>query len=219
MSTTFVQVGVVGLGKFGLEFGRHLAGMDVNVLGVDSNEGRVKRARHIFTQVYRANAADKEALRQIGMGDLSHVLVSVGDSIAASAMISMYLKEMGVPVVWVKAVHEDHAKLLRKVGVDDVFIPESMAARQLANRTTIPGFIDYFPFNDEIVVKEIIIDRWAGRSLRDLNLTNEHRIQVIAVKKNGASDYVFIPKATVPLAAGDVLVVIGEIESFSGIVP
>ncbi len=215
----FVQVGVIGLGKFGLEFGKHLAKLDINILGIDLNEKNVKRAKHIFTQIYRANAADKEALQQIGVGDLSHVLVSVGDSIAASAMISLYLKELGVPVVWVKAIHEDHAKLLRKIGVDDVFIPESMAARQLASRTTIPGFIDYFPFNNEIVVKEIKIQNWAEQSLRDLDLTNRHRIQVIAVKKNGEKDYVFIPKANEKLAVDDILVIIGEIDNLQKINP
>ncbi len=215
----FVQVGIIGLGKFGLEFGKNLARLDVNILGIDTSENNIKRAKHIFTQVYRANAADKDALMQIGVGDLSHVLVSVGDSIAASAMISMYLKELGVPVVWVKAIHDDHAKLLRKIGVDDVFIPESMAARQLANRTTIPGFIDYFPFNDEIVVKEIIINNWAGQSLRDLDLTNKWRMQVIAVKKNGGKDYVFIPTANEKLATDDVLVIIGEIDNLAKIEP
>lgn len=215
----FVQVGVIGLGKFGLEFGKHLTELGINILGIDSDEDHIKKARHIFTQVYQANAANKEALQQIGVGDLSHVLVSVGDSIAASAMISMYLKELGVPVVWVKAINEDHAKLLKKIGVDDVFIPESMAARQLANRTTIPGFIDYFPFNKEIVVKEIKISNWAGQSLRDLNLTNKYRIQAIAVKKTGEKDYVFIPKADEKLTVDDVLVIIGEIKSLDEIEP
>ncbi|HFQ82336.1 MAG TPA: TrkA family potassium uptake protein [Desulfobacterales bacterium] len=215
----FVQVGVIGLGKFGLEFGRQLAAQGVNVLGIDNREANIKEARHVFTQVYKANATQKEALLQMGMGDLSHVLVSVGDSIAASAMISMYLKELGVPVVWVKAINQDHAKLLKKVGVDDVFMPERMAARQLANRITIPGFIDYFPFNEEIVVKEIKINSWAGRSLRELNLTNKYRIQVIAVKKNQAKDYVLVPQADEKLAVDDLLVVIGEINSLAQIEP
>ncbi len=215
----FVQVGVIGLGKFGLEFGQQLAAQGVNVLGIDNRETNIKEARHVFTQVYKANATQKEALLQMGMGDLSHVLVSVGDSIAASAMISMYLKELGVPVVWVKAINQDHAKLLKKIGVDDVFMPERMAARQLANRITIPGFIDYFPFNEEIVVKEIKINSWAGRSLRELNLTNKYRIQVIAVKKNQAKDYVLVPKADEKLAVDDLLVVIGEINSLAQIEP
>lgn len=215
----FVQAGVIGLGKFGFKFGETLVKQGVNVLGIDSNPEHVKRAQHMFTQSLQADATSKEALSQMGVGDLSHVLVSVGESISASTMITMYLKELGVPLVWVKAVHSDHAKLLRKIGADDVIIPEEMAARQLANRLTIPGFIDYFPFNKEMVLKEIVIDQWSGQTLRDIGLTNNYHIQAIALKRTTEKNYSFIPRADEPLNKDDVLVVIGEIASFAKIQP
>ncbi len=209
--TKFIQVGVIGLGKFGYKFGEVLTNAGVNVLGVDLNPKYVHQAQSIFTQVLQADATNKEALVQMGIADLSHVLISIGDSIAGSAMIAMYLKELGVPLVWVKATNGDHAKLLKKIGVDEVVIPEHMAARQLANRITIPGFIDHFPFNKEMVVKEMIILQWQGKTLRELNLTNQYRIQVIATRRKGEREYTFIPKADDTLCEGDVLVVIGEI--------
>lgn len=207
----FIQAGVIGLGKFGYKFGEALINDGVNVLGIDHEPDYVRRAQGVFTQVLQADATDREALVQMGVADLSHVLVSIGDSIAGSAMISMYLKELGVPLVWVKATNSDHAKLLKKLGVDEVIIPEHMAARHLANRITIPGFIDHFPFNKEMVLKEMPIAQWAGKTLRQLNLTNEYRIQVIAVKRAGEAQYTFIPKADDTLHEGDILVVIGEI--------
>lgn len=215
----FVQVGVIGLGKFGFKFGKTLIEQGVNVLGIDNNHEHVKRAQHIFTQALQAEATSKEALIQMGVADFSHVLVSVGESISASSMITMYLKELGVPLVWVKAVNADHAKLLKKIGADDVIIPEEMAARQLANRLTIPGFIDYFPFDKDMVLREILIDKWAGQSLRDIGLTNRYHIQAIALKKIGEKEYSFIPKADEPLSKDDVLVVIGEMDRFAKIEP
>ncbi|MDD2318136.1 MAG: NAD-binding protein, partial [Desulfobacterales bacterium] len=107
-----LRIGVIGLGKFGFRFGAALVQLGHEVVGVDSDPERVRQARHVFTQVYQAEAADKKALEQIGFAELNHVMVSVGDSIAASTMISMYLKEMGIPAVWVKAVNTDHEKLL-----------------------------------------------------------------------------------------------------------
>jgi trk system potassium uptake protein TrkA len=215
----FVQAGVIGLGKFGFKFGETLAKQGVNVLGIDNDPEHIKRAQHVFTETLQSDATSKEALIQMGVGDLSHVLVSVGESIAASSMITMYLKELGVPLVWVKAVNADHAKLLLKIGADDVIIPEEMAAKQLANRLTIPGFIDYFPFNKEMVLKEIVIDKWAGQSLRDIELTKRYHIQAIALKSAKNKEYSFIPRANEPLNAGDVLVVIGEADRFAKIQP
>lgn len=215
----FVQVGVIGLGKFGFEFGAIISGFGVNVLGIDSNPELVKRAKNVFTQVLEADATSKEALIQMGIGQLSHVLVSVGDSLAASAMIVMYLKELGVPVVWAKAINTDHATLLKKIGVNEVIIPEHMAARQMAAKITIPGFLDYFPFSKDVVLKEIIINQWTGQSLKDLNLTNRFGIQVIAAKHKGDVEYSILPKADKPLRAGDTLVLIGEIDRLEGIEP
>ncbi len=215
----FVQVGVIGLGKFGYEFGAIISGFGVNVLGIDSNPDLVKRAKNVFTQVLEADATSKEALIQMGVSQLSHVLVSVGDSLAASAMISMYLKELGVPVVWAKAINTDHATLLKKIGVNEVIIPEHMAARQMAAKITIPGFLDYFPFSKNVVLKEVIIDGWAGQSLKDLNITNRYQIQVIAAKHKGDVEYSILPKADKPLRQGDTLVLIGEIERLEEIEP
>lgn len=140
-----LQAGVIGLGKFGYKFGKTLMELGHTVVGIDVDPDNIKRAQHVFSQVFQADATDKKSLDQMGVGDLTHVLVSVGDSIAASAMISMYLKELGVPVVWVKAINGDHEKLLQKIGVDEVVMPEHLAAKQLANRMAIPGFIELLP--------------------------------------------------------------------------
>ena len=121
---------------------------------------------------YQVDAMSREALEQIRIQDLEHVLISVGDSIAASVMISMYLKELGVEKVWVKAIHQDHKKLLHKIGVDEVVIPEYMAAKQVASRIAMPGFINYLPFDESMAVKEFTIKQWDGKSLQELNLTN-----------------------------------------------
>ncbi len=210
-------VGVIGLGKFGFWFGQSLMELGHEVLGVDVNPDNVRRAQNTFSQVYQADAMDKEALKQIGFTDVTHALVSVGESISASTMISMYLKELEIPNVWVKAVHSDHKKLLNKIGVDKVIIPEQVAAQQLASRVAMPGFIDYLPFDHTMVLKELKVKEWAGRTLRDIDLTNRYDIQVIAIKKSGDNRFRFIPKADDTVGEGDTMIVIGPSEGLSEI--
>lgn len=205
-----LQVGVIGLGKFGYKFGKTLIGLGHAVLGIDSDSENVMRAQQVFTQVFQAEAMNKKALEQLGIADLNHVLVSVGDSIAASTMISMYLKEMGIPRVLVKAINSDHEKLLLKVGVDEVIIPEHLAAKQFANRVANPGFIEHLPFDTNMVIKELLVKEWAGKKLREIDLTNRFNAQVIAIRKTGEERFRFIPKADDKLDAGDALVVLGH---------
>jgi trk system potassium uptake protein len=214
-----LQIGIVGLGKFGLKFGQSLVALGHEVLGVENDPDKVKNAQHILTQVVQTDAMSREALEQIRIQDLEHVLVSVGDSIAASVMISMYLKELGVAKVWAKAINKDHEKLLYKIGVDEVVIPEYMAAKQIASRIAMPGFIEYLSFDKTMAVKELEVKRWAGKSLKELNLTNSFGIQVIAVRRQDEKKYQYIPRADELFQEGDHVVAIGKISQLGKIVP
>jgi trk system potassium uptake protein TrkA len=112
----------------------------------------------------------------------------------------------------VKAIHEDHAKLLKKVGVDEVIIPEHLAAEQLAYRIDMPGLIDKLPFDPDMVIREMAIEKLAQKTLREIDLTNRYNTQIIAIKRFGESKYRFIPKADDELSRGDKIMVIGDSE-------
>ncbi len=214
-----LEIGVIGLGKFGLNFAKSMIKLKHNVLGIDRNPEKVKQAQNILTQVYQAEILDENALFELGINNLSHVLVSVGDSITASSMISMYLQEIGIKKVWVKAISEDHKKLLNKIGIANVIIPENIAANQLATKITIPGLIDFLPFDNDIVLKELIIDKLAGKTLRDIDLTNTYNTQVIAVKKKDETIFGYIPKADCVMEAGDTIIIIGNLDMINKIKP
>ncbi len=208
-------IGVIGLGKFGISLGRTLVNMGYEVLGVDRNGEAVRKAQSIFTQVYRADVSDKKVLEQLGFRDVTHAVVSVGSSISTSSMVSFYLKEIGVPQVWVKAINEDHEKLLKKIGVDHVVIPERAAAQELALRMALPGFLEILPFGESVVIQEKEVDRWAEKTLKELDLANKYHIQVIAIKREGEREYRFVPRGEDVLKKGDVLIIIGELENLA----
>jgi trk system potassium uptake protein TrkA len=213
------QICVIGLGKFGYKFGASLINLNYKVIGIDSNPENIRVAQKLFTQVYEADVSHKEALEQIGFSEITHVLVSVGDSISTSAMTTMYLKELKVPNVWVKAINEEHAKLLRKIGADEVIIPELIAASQLADRIDMPGIIQRLPFDSEMIIREITIKNFAEKSLRDIDLTNRFNCQIIAIRRHDEPYYQYIPKADDMLLQGDTVIIIGKRKLLSKIDP
>ncbi len=202
------EIAVIGLGKFGLYFASTLVDLGHTVIGIDNRQSRVQLAGDSLNQAYRADATNKEALEQIGLAEVSLVLISVGDSIAASSMIAMYAKEMEIPQVWVKAASPDHQRLLYRLGVDEVIIPEQMAAVQLASKVAIPGFLQYATFDPEISFQELTIDRWSGKSLRQLELTRRHHIQVIAVKRIDSETYEYTPDPDYVFQEGDKIIIL-----------
>ena len=204
------EFGIIGLGKFGYFLGEALMNKGHTVLGIDTDPGKVARAGDLLTQVFEADATDKTALSQVGLAELPQVVVSVGQSMEASILISLHLKELGCKEVWVKAVSEDHEKVLKKLGVDHVIFPERFAAEELAARMSVPGLIDYLPFGEDVLMQELVVENWDGKTLVDLNLTNTYQIQVVAVRQNGDQEFRFVPDPRKKLARGDILVVIGQ---------
>ncbi|RUM37696.1 MAG: TrkA family potassium uptake protein [Desulfobulbus sp.] len=201
------EIAVIGLGKFGFYFAKTLVELGFPVIGIDSSSSKVQLAKDSLTKVYRADANKIEALEQLGLRQMSHVLVSVGDSIAASSMISMYLKELEVEQVWVKAVSPDHQRLLYKLGVDTVIIPEQLAAVQLASKVAIPGFLQYAAFDPELSFQELVVDKWAGKNLYELNLPHKKNVMVISIRRKDDNQGGVLPDAEYKLEKGDKLIV------------
>ena len=132
------QVAVIGLGLFGLHVARqlHLAGHEV--LAIDSDAANVQQIRDFSSRAVVLDAREKERLDALGIRDFDVVVVSLGERIDASVLVTLHLKELGVKRLIAKAGSEDHGKLLELIGVDEVVFPEREAATRLAHRITGP---------------------------------------------------------------------------------
>lgn len=204
------EVGIIGLGKFGFCLAETLIELEQNVVGVDRSEVRVKNAQGVLSQVYHADATDSAALKQLGFHEFSFVVVSIGASMEASILITMNLKELGAEKVWVKAVSQEHEKILYRLGADLVVFPERYVAKQLAHRLAVPGMLNYLSLGEGVVLQELVVDAWGGKTLRQLDLPNKHKVQIVAVRRPGEREFSFVPQADTELHKGDVVVVVGS---------
>jgi len=204
------EIGVIGLGKFGSALAATLTELGSTVLAVDQDESKIQRAQDFIPQVYQADATDKKALEQLGFQHMDHVIVSIGKSMEASILVVLNLQEMGVREIWVKAASQDHEKVLARLGVKHVVFPEQFVATQIAHRLAVPGVLDYLTLAEGVILQECKIDRWAGKSLRQLNLRSNHNVQVVAIRRSGQQQLEFIPDADRPLEKDDSLVIIGN---------
>lgn len=216
-----LEIGVIGLGKFGLQLSRTLVELGHSVVGIDTKENRIRQAQDILSQVYIGNAIDIAVLQQLRFQDLDCVIVSVGDSMEASLLVTLNLQEVGVRKIWVKAVSLEHKKVLTRLGVDHVILPEHDVATHLAHRLVNPGMIDLLPLGggDQILLQELTVDEWSGKTLMDLRLANEYGVMVVAIKPVHAREYRFVPNANEKLQKGDKLVVIGPDHDVTALEP
>jgi trk system potassium uptake protein TrkA len=203
-----LEVGIIGLGKFGLPLAKALVEKGHSVVGVDAGESRIRQAQGALDHVYIADAKDSTVLHQLRFQDLDMVVVSVGSSMEASILIVFNLLEMGVKRLAVKAITPEHKKILSRLGVETIVQPEQDAALTLAHRISNPGLLDLLQLGGGVVLQELEVDKWEGKTLMDLHLTGKG-IMVVAMHKPGEKDYTFVPPADKPLQRGETLAVIG----------
>ena len=214
-----LEVGVIGLGKFGLQLGTSLMGFGHSVIGIDEDPGRVRLAQDMLTKVYEGDAADMDVLKQLRFQDLDTVAVSVGRSMDASILVCLNLQELGVKKIITKAINLAHAKVLTRLGVHKVVQPEVDVAKQVAMRLHNPGMLELLPVGGGILVQELIVGDWEGKTLIDLGLMTRHKVLVLAIQQQGDDQLRFVPDPSAVLAKGDKLVVVGSQEAVLSLVP
>lgn len=204
------QVCIIGLGHFGRELALSLAG-ECEVLGIDRNQDLIDV---ISDKVHRAVALDirdEAALASVIPEDLDEAIVSMGESLEASILCTLYLKRLKVPVVRVKALSDDHAVVLRQLGADELIFPERETALRLAARIQNPNLLDFVPLGGDYQVVEMKAPAaFAGKSLIESNFRSRYNVFVLAIRSADEKETLFMPGPDVRLRPGQILVMIGR---------
>ena len=200
---------VIGLGRFGSGLARNLCQLGAEVLAIDIRGDLVQQIANDVTHAVVGDGQDKEVLRALGVRNFDCAIVAIGDNLAASVLTVMNLKELEVPYLVCKAHDETYSRVLEKLGVDRVVIPELDQAQRLARILHSHNVLDYIELSTDYGILEVPAPKsWIGKSLRELNVRAKLDINIIAVK-NGEKTNVS-PSADYQICSGDVLAVLGD---------
>ncbi len=173
----------IGLGNFGLTLAKTLVENGCEVLGVDSSRETVNQAKEFLTYAIIGDASKREVLSALSLKDFDGAIVSIGQDMAPSILISLYLKEIGVKKIIVRAISEDHGKVLSSIGVSDVIFPERDMAVKLAGMLSLRNALDYLPLGEDYGIIEVTPPgHFLGKSLKELKIPNKYNCQVIGLK-------------------------------------
>ncbi|MDI6791222.1 MAG: NAD-binding protein, partial [Thermodesulfobacteriota bacterium] len=92
---------VIGLGKFGFHLAKALFEDGHEVIAIDKDKERVQEIQPFSTQAVVADTTHKEILKTLGIDQMDGVLVSTGEDIAASILVTLYLKELKIKQILV----------------------------------------------------------------------------------------------------------------------
>lgn len=209
---------VVGLGAFGASVATALYEMDHVVVGMDTRRDRVEHSRDTMSECVEADASDREMLGQvvegIGAENLDAAVVGVGRRLDVSVLVCLFLKEAGVKRIVAKALSEDHARVLKHLGVEETVFPEADSGARLAQRLSSPGVLESLSLGQGFQVIEVEAPAgFTGKSLRELAIREKSGALVMAIRRAGELETA--PNGESRIGAGDKLILLGPEDALS----
>ncbi|MDY0398183.1 MAG: TrkA family potassium uptake protein [Desulfuromonas sp.] len=202
---------VIGLGSFGFHVAATLYADGHEVMAIDTDRDRIQAVRDHSSFALLADAANKAFLDGQGVREMDAVVVSTGERSHLSTLITLYLKELGVRRILVKAISEDHGRILEKIGATDIIYPEKDMARRIAHSLSSPNVLEFIPLAEDYSLSETAAPRsFIGKTLIDLDLRNKHGVTVIAIKDMLTDQFIVAPSPTYLIKDSDVLILIGK---------
>ncbi len=200
---------VIGLGRFGMEMAAKLYAVGEDVLAIDTDEAVIDKFADRVTRAVAADARDIDVLKKLGVAAFDRAVVAVGSDLAASALITMNLKTLGVPYILCKAHDDTYREILEKLGADRVIIPEREMADRLSLGLTSAGIMEYIELSDEYGIVEMAApEAWYGKTIRNLDLRNAYGANVISVRQG--DELLIPPDIDRPLDENTALVILAS---------
>jgi len=202
------EFAVIGLGRFGGSICEELSKEGLRVLAVDINEQRINEFKNIASHAVIADSTDEQSLKALGINNMDHVIVAIGDNIQASILTTVILSELGIKRITVKAQNDYHEKILNKIGADVVVHPERDMGRRLAHSLMSNNIIDYLELSDEHSMVEVKAgEKMIGKNLIELDIRAKYGCNVVAIRRK--NDMIISPEPKLTIKNEDILVMLG----------
>lgn len=207
---------VYGLGKFGYSVAVSLAKNGCEVLAIDNNGDIVEDIANDVTLAVRGNVKDQDIYHSLGIGNMDGAVVAVSGDMEASILATILSKEAGIPYVLAKAESQTHAEVLKKIGADQVILPEREMGSRVARNMVFGKFMDTFELSSTYSMAELEVpDSWVGKSLRQLDVRCRYGINVIAAREGEQINTNLDPDE--PLVQHQIILTVGSNEDLKKI--
>ncbi len=215
---------IIGLGNFGSSLAIRLTELGHEVIGVDSNMGKVEAFKNSITHTICAKCTDMQSAREVPVKDADVVVVSIGEDEGNSIMVTANMKQLNAKRIISRAVSETQEVVLRAMGIDEIVHPEQDSAEKLARTLTTEGFIDSFELSEEYsIVKVNVPERYEEKSLIETDIRSKYNINVLATiskatkkkflgRKHAFYEVKGIAKADTILGKDEILVIFGNVK-------
>lgn len=203
------QFCIIGCGRFGATVANKLTELGCEVMVVDTDEETIQNISNDVTYAVQADATDENSLKSIGIRNFDVVIISIGENIQSSILVTLMVKEIGVKHIVAKAQNELHGKVLSKIGANRIVYPEKEMGIRIAKNLVSDNILDYIELAPDYSIMEVLaLEEWLGKNLIEIDMRAKYGVNVMAIK-HGTEINIAVTADNI-IKEGDILVVIGH---------
>ena len=199
---------VIGMGRFGESVVEELIKRQADVLVIDNDPERIAKMSKIATHAVTLDSTNVQALKEVGISSIDHVVVAIGKDLQSSILTTLILKDLGVEQVTVKVQDANHEKVVKKLGADEIIQPEQQSGKRLASKIISDNVLDYIDLNEShsfIIIN--VMDKIVDSTIINLNVRNKFHINIVAIRRG---EDIIIPSPDDVLEKTDQLLLVGK---------
>ena len=217
---------IIGMGQFGRALANYLTQSGFEVTIIDQNESVITEMKDKVVSAIVGDATDVRLLRQLDLGEDTCVIITVGEGFERNILIAAQLKDMGVKRLYARSVNDLQGRVLKLIGVSELFRVEDVAAKQLALRFINDGLMRMRKIDATHSLADVKLPpTWIGKTLMEVGLREKYRLNLLTVRRGvametAADDDVLVqleqpvmddtPRPDMQFLEGDVLVLFGK---------
>ncbi len=203
------QFVILGAGRFGTSVALKLIDLGAEVMIVDRSDAVVQSLAPKVTYAIKADVTQEGALDALGLRNFDTAIVTIGENMQASTLVTLMLKELGMKHIIAKAQDRLHAKVLYKIGADRVVFPEKEMGIRIAKNLMASNIIDFIELSEGYSIVEFpALETWVGKSILDLHVRRTYGLNIIAIKRGKEMKINLKPNYVIE--RGDVMIVVGN---------
>lgn len=213
---------IIGLGNFGTHLARQLGRDGHEIVAVDNDPAHIHALKDEIEYLVQADCTDLDAFHEIPVDACDAVILAIGEDFEASLSIAGNLQQLGAKRIISRIINPLHGRLLKLLKIDELMIPEAMAAAWLARSLKSPDLIDSLDLGGGYEIAQVLVPpAFVGKSLQEVGLRAKYDLNLVTIAKGrgGAAlsstrqsvqKVLGIPQPDRTFEADDILVLFGH---------
>ena len=179
---------IIGLGSFGTHLARQLARDGHEVIGVDNDPVHTEAMKDEIEFLVTGNCSDMDTFQDIPVAECDAVILAIGKDFEAALSIAANVQQAGAKRIISRIINPLHARLLKLLKIEEVIIPEALAAAWLAQSLRSPDVLNSFQVGKGHEIAEVSVPAgMVGKSLKDLELRARYDLNLVTVLRRKAA--------------------------------